>query len=92
MATPPPPLVLPDPCHVKRSQARDIADGLVLLLATSDIKLVYLYIAPNGDVAYELEGPMDGIGELSLVGVYTAQARQQQIVEDILAMDRERIT
>jgi hypothetical protein len=86
-----PPLVLPDPCHVRRSQARDIAEGLVQLLAIGDITQVWLYIAPNGDVAYETGRPMNGIGDLSLVGVYTAQASQQNIVEDILAMEREPI-
>lgn len=82
---------LPDACCVKRSQARDIADGLSRVIGRAGMTRIWLYIAPNGDVGFGIGGPMDGVGDLSLCGVYTVETSARQIEEDILAMERERI-
>lgn len=82
---------LPDACHVKRSQARDLAVGIEILMRSITRPRLWLYIRPNGDVVYELGKPMDGDWEQSLVGVYTRESTAKQIENDILAMEREPI-
>ncbi|HEY1283006.1 MAG TPA: hypothetical protein VGE96_00875 [Steroidobacteraceae bacterium] len=85
------PLVLPDVCHVKRVDAHAIAQALVKLFSFGDISRLSLYIYPTGAVMYEMNEPTGGNNNHALCGVYTAQSTEQQIIEDILAMEREPI-
>lgn len=88
------PAVIPDPCHVTRSQAQDIADAIVRLLDSRNRRLLRVYLGPDGVVGYSFDqGVSDDerFGPLSLVGAYTAESTARQIAEDILAMHREHI-
>lgn len=79
---------LPDPFHVKRDYAEDLATEVVTLIQL--IGAVVLYIDCSGTVYVSARGPVDAKA-FDLVGSYTAAASVHDITEDILAMQRERI-
>lgn len=84
--------VLPDPFHVERDDARYIAEG-VLEFVRAGGKPIALWLDPSGVVMVSMNGKTPGgdTSPFSLVGVYNARAFVQQIVDDILAMQREPI-
>lgn len=82
--------VIPDAFHVKRIDALDIAEAFVRMLSQTR-RVVRLYLAPNGDVGYELGADGPGIDGMSLVGTYDRRATAREVLEDILAMQRTHI-
>lgn len=77
---------LPDPCHVKRADADDIAQEVIALIRLRG--RVCLYFDASGAVqvtAHVLDVP----DPFALVGVYDDEATVGQITDDILASQRE---
>lgn len=87
------PCVLPDPFHVERDDARHIAEGVVWFVKSAGEPLS-LWLGPDGATMLSVNGKsprVDLLCPFSLVGTYTAEASTQQIVDDILAMQRDPI-
>lgn len=83
-----PPCVLPDPTHVSRNDARDVADEAVAFLRTG--ARLTLYVNPDGVVQF-VTGEGEPLPSFSLAGVYDERASARDIAEDILALQREAI-
>jgi hypothetical protein len=75
--------------HVKRCHAEDIADA-ILQTIRNGVDRLWLYFGPDGVIGISLsDNPM--LDPFSLVGTYNGNATRQDIVEDIIASQRETI-
>ena len=81
-----PPCVLPDPTHVTRNDAKDVADEAILVLRKGG--RLALYVNPDGAVLF-LTGDAEPLPSFSLAGIYDERASAREIAEDILALQRE---
>lgn len=79
---------LPDPFHVKRCDAADLAEEIVALIAQRGRLCVYFDAGGAMSVSDHI---LDIPGAFSLVGVYDDGATATDIAADILAMERERV-
>lgn len=77
---------LPDPFHVKRPEALDIAAEILEIIELKG--RVCLYVDSNGVVQVS-HHVLDVPDPFSLVGVYDDASTLTQIAEDIIAMQRE---
>lgn len=84
--------ILPDCCHIKRTDAHDLAEQVVdAITATGPL---CFYIDAYGAIAVQFLGKDADAGfeGFDLVGSYDEESTVAQITEDILAMQREAIT
>jgi hypothetical protein len=79
---------LPDPFHVKRSDALDVARETVLLLYQFGTLCLYSDATGALCVSHDI---LKDPGDFALVGVYDTRATMTEIAEDIIALERERI-
>jgi hypothetical protein len=79
---------LPNPFHVKRDEALDIATEIVGFIAEQGRLCVYFDSAGAMSVSRRL---LDIPGDFSLVGVYDDAASATDIADDIIAMQREHV-
>lgn len=81
---------LPDACHVKRSHAQDIAETVMHWLKVKPWCACRLFLAASGEV-WASTGDETNVEGAELVGTYTVGASREQITNDILASQREKI-
>lgn len=83
-------MILPDRFYIRRSDAEDLAIGIVAAIHTVKRPL-YLYMVPSGRLGVDvfvLQSPDDRRREW-LVGCYDAHASAGQIRDDIRACEYE---
>ncbi|MEO8752329.1 MAG: hypothetical protein ABI624_06605 [Casimicrobiaceae bacterium] len=83
------PCTIPDLCHVKRCDAMDIAEEIVLIIEMKGP--LALYVESNGAVRIAVGNSIDPGDNVALVGVYDEKSTACAIADDILAMQREPI-
>lgn len=80
--------------HIRRCHAADVADELVQIMLRCGCAPLRLYLDPSGVLGYFVgfneEREKRIFGASSLVGAYTMAVTRDQIIEDILTLQRGR--